>query len=132
MSVYCGLGFMGMCSVLCAVKIEDTFGQSSRHICCHWRWIFGKDYNFKYKKIDLISFKGVIKFYFQQCQLQTVESVKQSQHSNITFDLTQVTLTVHFVEYLEKLIYNAYEGTAESLHPVQKVEQISFSFELFC
>ena len=32
-----------------------------------------------------------------------------------------MTLAVHFIEYLEKLIYNAYEGTADSLHPVQKV-----------
>ena len=32
-----------------------------------------------------------------------------------------MTLAVHFIEYLEKLIYNAYEGIADSLHPVQKV-----------
>ncbi len=70
--------------------------------------------------------KGAIKFYFQQCQLQTIESKTSAQHSNITFDLTQITLAVHFVEYLEKLIYNAYEGTAESLHPVQKVRRNFF------
>lgn len=31
----------------------------------------------------------------------------------ISSDLSKVTIILHFVEYLEKLIYNAYEGTAE-------------------
>lgn len=39
---------------------------------------------------------------------------KQSA-SEWSLDLTRVTLLVHFVEYLEKCIYNAYEGTAVSI-----------------
>ena len=48
--------------------------------------------------------KGAIKLYFQQSQLQQTEP---KQTNNISFDLTQVTLAVHFIEYLEELIYNA-------------------------
>ena len=36
-------------------------------------------------------------------------------------DLSRVTGLVNFVEYLEKSIYNAYEGTAVSLLPASKV-----------
>lgn len=67
--------------------------------------------------------KGAIKLYFFQSQ-------QQQQNRNISFDLTQVTLAVHFVEYLEKIIYNAYEGTADSLHPVQKVTKFNQNFHL--
>lgn len=44
----------------------------------------------------------------------------------ISSDLSKVTIILHFVEYLEKLIYNAYEGTAVSLQPVQKAVKIFF------
>ena len=46
-------------------------------------------------------------------------NLNQSSNNLISFDLTQVTLLLHFVEYLEKLIYNASEGIAsDSLHSV--------------
>ena len=45
-------------------------------------------------------------------------NLNQSSNNLISFDLTQVTLLLHFVEYLEKL---ASEGIAsDSLHSVQK------------
>ncbi len=40
--------------------------------------------------------------------------------------LSRVNLLVHFVEYLEKLTYNAYEGTAICLQPVNKPIKIFF------
>jgi serine/threonine-protein kinase SMG1 len=39
---------------------------------------------------------------------------------------TRLNLLVQFMEYLEKLIYNAYEGTAVSLQPVSKVNLFLF------
>ena len=39
---------------------------------------------------------------------------------------TRLTLLVHFVEYLEKLVYNAYEGTAVCLQPAAKLVKLFF------
>ena len=36
-------------------------------------------------------------------------------------DLNRISLLLHFVEYLERIIYNAYEGIATGQQTVSKV-----------
>jgi ribosome-associated toxin RatA of RatAB toxin-antitoxin module len=66
-----------------------------------------------------VAIENAIKLYYHNSQ-------STSSTKNVSFDLTQVTLLLHFVEYLEKIIYNASEGTADSLHTVQKAVKIFF------
>ena len=57
----------------------------------------------------------------------TINSNQKSNTDDWSMDLSRVTLLVQFVEYLEKNIYNAYEGTAASMtQPSLKAIKIFF------
>ena len=46
--------------------------------------------------------------------------------TNVASDISRVNILLQFIESLEKLIYNAYEGTAVSLQPAQKAVKVFF------
>ncbi len=55
----------------------------------------------------------------------------QAKDESVTLEtlhegLGRVSVLVHFVEFLEKLVYNAYEGTAVGLQAVQKAVKVFF------
>lgn len=54
----------------------------------------------------------------------TNSSNSKANAGDWSIDLSRVTLLVQFLEYLEKNIYNAYEGTAISIpQPTLKVKK---------
>jgi PI-3-kinase-related kinase SMG-1 len=88
---------------------------------------------------SFLAIESALKAYFnntstnndsQSTQSASGESTIKNQKSNSDdwyMDLSRVTLLVQFVEYLEKNIYNAYEGTAASMtQPSLKAIKIFF------
>jgi PI-3-kinase-related kinase SMG-1 len=85
---------------------------------------------------SFLAIESALKAYFNntstnnETQSGSGESTIKSQKSNTDdwyMDLSRVTLLVQFVEYLEKNIYNAYEGTAGSMtQPSLKAIKIFF------
>lgn len=82
-----------------------------------------------------VAIENVIKGYFAQLQgykplmgTGPVESggFDMNRLNGVASELSKVTILMHFVEYLEKLIYNAYEGTTVSCQPVQKAVKLFF------
>ena len=85
---------------------------------------------------SFLAIESALKAYFNntstnnETQSASGESTIKNQNSNTDdwyMDLSRVTLLVQFVEYLEKNIYNAYEGTAASMtQPSLKAIKIFF------
>jgi hypothetical protein len=88
---------------------------------------------------SFLAIESALKAYFnntstnndsQSTQSASGESTIKNQKSNSDdwyMDLSRVTLLVQFVEYLEKNIYNAYEGTAATMtQPSLKAIKIFF------
>lgn len=60
-------------------------------------------------------------------QINSKDSTQKPNTDDWYMDLSRVTLLVQFIEYLEKNIYNAYEGTAVSIaQPTLKAIKIFF------
>ncbi|CAF0784356.1 unnamed protein product [Brachionus calyciflorus] len=69
-----------------------------------------------------VAIESVLKNYFNyEQQSQTMDKGKNS-----FTDLNRISLLLHFVDHLERLIYNAYEGIATGQHMVSKAVKLFF------